>query len=60
MEPETALVIFGGAVGSKEILVKLLGPTADYLGGEIRSYTQKAAENLGRIFSNAQRKLGKN
>ncbi len=58
MEPETALMILGSSAGSAELLVKLLGPTADYLGGGIKSYTQKAAENLGQIFSNAQRKLG--
>jgi len=37
MEPGTELIIRCSA----EILQKLLGPTADYLGGEIKSYTEK-------------------
>lgn len=58
MEPEkvigTALAVWGG----KELVLKLLGPTADYLGGELKTYTEKGLNNLGRIFQNAARKLG--
>jgi len=45
-------------LGSKDIIVKILGPTADYLGGELRSYTEKGAANLRRIFSNTEKRLG--
>lgn len=45
-------------LGSKEIIVKILGPTAEYLGGELRSYTEKGAGNLRRIFANAEKRLG--
>lgn len=42
----------------KDIVLKILGPTADYLGGELREFTQRRMENIGRIFSNAEKKLG--
>lgn len=42
----------------KDIILKILGPTADYLGGELREFTQRRMENVGRIFSNAEKKLG--
>ena len=59
MEPATGLTILGGAVGSAKVIEKLLGPTADYLGGEIRNYTEKGLSNLGRVFSHATITLGK-
>lgn len=58
MEPETALTILGGAIGSAKLLEKLLGPTADYLGGELRDYTEKGVGNLSRIFQHAAKTLG--
>lgn len=58
MEQATGLTILGGAIGSAKILEKLLGPTADYLGGEIKNYTQKGMNNLGRIFTHASNTLG--
>ena len=39
-------------------LSKILGPTADYLGGQLKEFTQKRIENVGKIFSNAENKLG--
>ena len=39
-------------------LSKILGPTADYLGGQLKEFTQKRIENVGKIFSNAEKKLG--
>jgi len=58
LEPATGLTILGGAIGSAKIIEKLLGPTADYLGGEIRNYTEKGLNNLGRVFSHAASTLG--
>ncbi|NVK74738.1 MAG: hypothetical protein HWE24_14810 [Oceanospirillaceae bacterium] len=60
-EPITTVGI--GAIAAylgKDGLQKLLGPTAEYLGGELQKFTQKRIENVGRIFSNAEEKLGKN
>jgi hypothetical protein len=45
-------------LGSKELLVKLLGPTADYLGGEISGFVQKCNINLDSVFARATKKLG--
>lgn len=58
METGTGLTFLGAAVGSAKLLEKILGPTADYLGGEIRSYAEKGTRNLGRIFSHAVTTLG--
>lgn len=50
----TTVAIFS----SKELLQKILGPSADYIGGEIKSLVEKCNINLNKIFSNAQRKIG--
>lgn len=55
MEP----IVTGSAIlSSKELLTKLLGPTADYLGGEIKGFVQKCNINLDNIFKKATLKLG--
>ncbi|MCH7619730.1 MAG: hypothetical protein IH880_08190 [Candidatus Marinimicrobia bacterium] len=54
MDPATALVLFG----SKDIVKKLLGPTADYLGEGLKEFTEKRIENIKSIFSRAEKKLG--
>jgi hypothetical protein len=58
MDPVTGLTILGGAAGSAKIIGKLLGPAADYLGGEIKNYTEKGLNNLGRVFRHAESTLG--
>ena len=35
-----------------------MGPTLDYFGKEIESFAKKRAENIGRIFQKAIKKLG--
>jgi len=47
-----------GLLASKDILNKLLGPTADYLGEDMRDLVKRSRENIGRILSAACRKLG--
>ncbi|NAZ18194.1 hypothetical protein GT020_19410, partial [Glutamicibacter soli] len=42
----------------KDGLEKLLGPTADYLGGELQEFTKKRINNVGKIFKKAENKLG--
>lgn len=59
VEPITTVGL--GAIAAylgKDGLQKLLGPTADYLGGGLRDFTQRRFENVGAIFKNAERKLG--
>lgn len=55
----------GSAVGaglavlaSKEVLNKLLGPTAEYVGGEMKNFVEKCNVNIGNIFARAIRRLG--
>jgi hypothetical protein len=37
---------------------KNLGPTAEYLGGGLRAWTEKRVQNVATIFNKAQEKLG--
>lgn len=59
MEPVTTIGL--GAISAylaKDGVAKLLGPTAEYLGEGIRDLTQRRVESIGRMFSNASKKLG--
>ena len=42
----------------KDVVSKILGPTADYLGKSLKEVTQKRWETIGKIFLNAEKKLG--
>lgn len=59
-EPITpvGLGVIAAYVG-KDAISKILGPTADYLGGELKEFTQKRVRNIGKIFSSGEKKLGK-
>ena len=43
---------------SKDGLNKILGPTADYIGESLKDFAEKRAQNVGKIFANAESKLG--
>lgn len=58
MEPTTGLIILGSAIGSKKLVEKILGPTAEYLGEGLKDFTEKSMNNVKRIFINAKEKLG--
>ncbi len=58
MEPGTGLTILGTAIGSAKVLEKILGPTADYIGSGLKSYTEKGISNIGKIFKSAKDRLG--
>lgn len=58
MDPITVVGTGLTVLGSKEILTKLLGPTADYLGNETQNLVIKCNINLENIFKIAMRKLG--
>ena len=58
MEPGTGLAFLGSALGSAKLIEKLLGPTAEYLGEGIQSWTKQRCKNVENIFTNAQDKLG--
>ena len=53
-EPGTAisLGVLGGLVALDPVK-RLLGPTADYLGGELEQFTRRRVETIGRILKNA-------
>lgn len=48
-----------GAYLGKDGISKILGPTAEYLGNELKSYAQKRIGNVGKILSNTEKKLGR-
>jgi hypothetical protein len=50
----TGLALFG----SKDIIIKILGPTADYIGSGIKNFTEKRVDNIKNIFISAEKKLG--
>jgi hypothetical protein len=52
MDEGTGLAVLGSLVGSKELIVKLLGPTASYLGDGLKYWTEHGCKNLARIFRN--------
>ena len=58
MDPITTLGAGMSVLASKDLLNKLLGPTADYLGEEIRGLVEKCNVNLDNVFRNATSKLG--
>lgn len=55
IETITQLGILGG---SASVALKILGPTADYLGEGLKSWTKTRGDNLARIFDSAANKLG--
>lgn len=56
------LITLGGAAVaaylSKDGVSKLLGPTADYLGGELKELVEKSQHNIVSVFKRAERKCG--
>lgn len=59
--PEPITTVGIGALAAylgKDGLQKLLGPTADYLGQTLKEIAEKRVENIGKIFKNAEEKLG--
>lgn len=58
MDPITSVGAGLAVIGSKDLLIKILGPTADYVGGEIQGLVEKCNINLDNIFIKANKKLG--
>ncbi len=58
IDPVTGLTILGGAFGGAKVLEKILGPTSEYIGDQIKEWTKKKVENTSNIFKNAEKKLG--
>ena len=58
MEPGTGLAILGSALGGAKVVEKLLGPTAEYIGGGLRNWTERRVQNVVSIFTKTTAKLG--
>lgn len=54
MDLGTGLALFGSA----QVVEKLLGPTAAYIGTGVKDWTERRVQNVSAIFANAARKLG--
>lgn len=54
MDVTGLITVLGGA----KLIEKLLGPSCEYIGENLESYTKKMASNLSKIFSSAEKKLG--
>lgn len=55
----TGLRILGSALGGTRVVEKLLGPTSEYIGEDLRHCTVKRIVNTAKVFINAKQKLGK-
>ena len=58
MEPVTTTGLAITAYLAKDGIAKLLGPTAEYLGEGLKDLTRRRVESIGKMFSNASRRLG--
>jgi len=58
VEPLTAVGAGLTVLGSKDLITKLLGPSAEYLGENLKGLVEKSHTNLNNVFSNALKKLG--
>jgi hypothetical protein len=54
MDIGTGLALLGNA----KLLEKMLGPTAEYIGGGIKNWTERRVNNVSKIFTIAKEKLG--
>jgi hypothetical protein len=54
----TGLTILGSAQVSKDLIARIRGPTADYLGDGIRDWSERGVANVQLVFEKAGEKLG--
>jgi hypothetical protein len=54
VEPGVGLTVLGSA----PIVLKILGPTADYIGDGLQNWAERRSENVRQIFGRAERRLG--
>jgi hypothetical protein len=45
-------------LGPSAVILKILGPTADYVGDNFQQWTENRVQNIRRVFAKAEKKLG--
>lgn len=58
MDPTSLSAAAGVVYLSKDAVARLLGPTSEYLGGELKELVERCQINLATVFKKAQRKCG--
>lgn len=58
MGPIEIATAAGSYFGLKDLVPRVLGPTADYLGDGLKGLTEKGLHNIQRVFHSAERQLG--
>ena len=54
----TGLTILGSAIGGAKVVEKILGPTSEFVGEQIKEWAVKKITNTANVFKNAEKKLG--
>jgi hypothetical protein len=54
----TGLAALGTAEVTKDMIGKMLGPTADYIGEGVRTWTERRTHNVQRVLAKATSRLG--
>ena len=57
---ETGLIALGTAIGTKDLIIKLLGPSIEFFGDELKEFNKRRLENIRKIFIKATEKVGQN
>jgi hypothetical protein len=57
VDPGVGLAALGGATVSKDTISRILGPTADYIGDGVKTWTEKGVANVQRVFAKAEERL---
>ena len=53
VEPGSGFLALAAAIGGKDLLVKVFGPTAEYIGGELAEFTERRVKNVKAIIEAA-------
>jgi len=58
MEINTGLIACATAYGGKDLIIRVLGPSADYWGEGLKNFNEKIVNNIKKICAKAHFKLG--
>ena len=57
MDIGTGSVLATAIYAGKDLIIRTLGPTADYWGKGLKGFNEKAVHNITRIFQRASQKI---